>query len=158
MLTTALEQSLRLACTDRAQALRSEFQDAGRLQIRNALDPASAEAIYRCLSTQRKWNLVYTNGRRHVDSDAVAVAQWPLAKRRKLEKAIHSAALDGFQYYYANIPIYDIYHQKQLPGNFLNQIVEFLNDSEFLDFARLITDDESIEWLSTNRCSPPPSR
>jgi Rps23 Pro-64 3,4-dihydroxylase Tpa1-like proline 4-hydroxylase len=81
-----------------------------------------------------------------VDSNAVAVAQWPLAKRRKLEKAVHSVALDGFQYYYANVPIYDIYHQKQLPGNFLNQIVEFLNDPEFLDFVRLITDDESIEF------------
>ncbi len=143
---TRAELTLHSASGGKIAKLQTEFAKVGRLHIRDVLDPSSADTIYECLSQQRKWNLVYRANGKHVAANAAAVAKWPRGKRLKLDKLIHKEAQSGFQYLYSAIPIYDIYHQKLLPGNFLNKVHEFLNSQEFLGFARAITGDESIEF------------
>jgi len=143
---TTAELTLQIASSDKMAEYQTEFAKEGRLQIRDVLDPSSADRIYGCLSEQRQWNLVYRVNGKHVDSNADAVAKWPRGKRLKLHKLIHKEARNGFQYLYSTIPIYDIYHQKLLPGHFLNKLYEFLNGQEFLDFVRAITGDDSIEF------------
>jgi hypothetical protein len=126
--------------------LRDEFGQRSRVQIRDFLTIPSADAIFRCLSEQKDWNLVYIAGGKHVDSDAGVVARWPLAQRRQLKKVIHAEARGGFQYCFANLPIYDIYHGRQLPGHLVNDIFLFLNSRQFLDMMRDITADKTIEF------------
>lgn len=139
-----IESPLRIAPGHDLARLRDKFAQRSRLQIRNFLATPSADRIFRSLAEQKDWNLVYIAAGKHVNSDAGAVARWPLAQRRKLEKVIHSVARDGFQYWYANIPIYDIYHRRQLPGHFFNDVFLFLNSHEFLDTMREVTSDETI--------------
>jgi Rps23 Pro-64 3,4-dihydroxylase Tpa1-like proline 4-hydroxylase len=134
----------KIASSKKIAQLQIEYATKGRLHIRDVLDPSSADAIYRCLSEQRQWNLVYRMNGEHIDSSAAAVAKWPNRKRLKLQKLIHREARNGFQYFYSTIPIYDIYHQKKLPGHFLNAVLEFLNSHEFLDFVRAIIQDDSV--------------
>lgn len=136
--------ALHLACADRIDALAAKFREHGRLQIRDALEPASADAVHRSLVDQQEWNLVYRHAGRHVDSNASAVAAWPAEQRQKLEQIIHAEARKGFQYYYANIPIYDLYHRQGLPGHFFNRLFEFLNGDEFLGTIRAITGASDI--------------
>lgn len=136
--------ALHLACDDRIEALAAEFRTHGRLQIRDALEPESAGAVYQSLVDQQEWNLVYRQAGKHVDSNASAVAAWPAEQRQKLEQIIHAQAAEGFQYYYANIPIYDLYHRRALAGHFFNRLFEFLNGEEFLGTIRAITGAEDI--------------
>lgn len=126
--------------------LLDTFERRGRMQVHNFLLEESADRIHRCLSGFRRWNLVYRVAGKHVDSDASAIAKWPRAQRRKLEKIVHGEARSGFQYRYSNIPIYDIFHQQQLPGHFLNDVLTFLNSDPFLGFVRQATGDDSISF------------
>ena len=138
--------ALHLACADRLELLRTRYEAGRRIQIREVLEPASADAIYACLARQKEWNLVYLHDGRHVDSNATAVARWPVAKRRTLEKIVFAEARNRFQYYYANIPVYDLYHRQQLPESFFGELFEFLNGSEFLDTIRGVTGDAQIAF------------
>ena len=142
----AADTSIRISSAHDMEALQRQFQQHGRIQIRDFLRLASADAICQALTTQKRWNMVYMDGGNHVDADANAIARWPRNQRDKLRKLVYSQATDRFQYWYATVPIYDIYHQKQLPGHYFNEIFEFLNSSEFLEFTRVVTDDDSISF------------
>lgn len=140
----ASDTAIRISSAHDKEALQHSFRRRGRIQIRDFLDLGSADAIGNALATQKRWNLVYMSGGTHVDTDANAIAKWPRNQREKLKKLVYNQATDRFQYMYATVPIYDIYHQKQLPGHYFNNVFEFLNSSAFLDFTRFVTDDESI--------------
>lgn len=140
----AANTTIRISAAHDMDALQSQFEQRDRIQIRNFLEFASADAISAALKTQKRWNLVYMNGGEHVDTDANVVAKWPLKQRQKLSKLVYSQATDQFQYMYATVPIYDIYHQDQLPGHYFNTLFEFLNSDAFLSFTRFVTNDDSI--------------
>jgi Rps23 Pro-64 3,4-dihydroxylase Tpa1-like proline 4-hydroxylase len=140
------DTAIRISSAHDIKVLQRQFQRNGRIQIRNFLELASADTICNALTTQKSWNLVYMNAGKHVDADANAIARWPRNQRDKLKKLVYSQATDGFQYMYATVPIYDIYHQKQLPGHYFNEVFEFLNSKVFLDFTRSVTDDDSISF------------
>ena len=140
------DTAIRISSAHDIKVLQRQFQRNGRIQIRNFLKLASADTICNALTTQKRWNLVYMNAGKHVDTDANAIARWPRNQRDKLKKLVYSQATDGFQYMYATVPIYDIYHQKQLLGHYFNEVFEFLNSKVFLDFTRSVTDDDSISF------------
>ena len=125
---------------------RRRFERVGRARLPDVLTGESASAIHDYLVRSGHWNLVCNLGGRHLDTSAAAVARWPEDKQRELVAAIHDQARTGFQYFYAAIPFYDIYHQEALPGDFVNSIFEFLNSDGFLDLARELTGDESISF------------
>lgn len=127
-------------------ALARLYQQHGRVQVPAFLTGETAVRIEQHLTVQKRWNLVYRVAGQHVNSDAGAVAKWPQSKRRKLDKAIHTEAVTGFQYRFANVPIYDIYHQQSLPGDFFNHVFEFLNNDGFLNRVRAITGDERFAF------------
>jgi len=140
------DPTLHLALRDRVDSLASVFRDKGRVQIRDALEEAGAQAIHETLVAQKEWNLVYTHAGRHIDSNATAVAGWPETERRKLDAIVHAEAAIGFQYFYANIPIYDLYHRGALPGRVFERLFEFLNGEEFLGAMRAITGANDIAF------------
>lgn len=125
---------------------RSRYERCQRLQVRDLLVPDRAQQLRDLLEAQSNWNLVYRAADNHVDSNALAVSGWPADQRRKLDLLIYDGARYGFQYRYANIPIYDIYHQQQLPGHFFNTVFRFLNSEPFLGLVRGITGDDSISF------------
>jgi Rps23 Pro-64 3,4-dihydroxylase Tpa1-like proline 4-hydroxylase len=127
-------------------ALALAFQQTGRVQARHFLTQDSADRIADSLTGQKRWNLVYRAAGKHVDSDVAAVQKWPQSQRRKLDRIIYDEASLGFQYRYATIPLYDIYHGQQMPGHFFNAIFRFLNSNPFIEIATEISGDEQIRF------------
>lgn len=136
--------TLNLAPRPDVEQLEARYRERGRVQIRDFLDRSSAEAIHRCLAAFSQWNLVYTVNGRHQAASEAAIRRWPAAKRRRLERAIYGAAVDQFQYFYASVPIYEIYHQELLPGHLLNSVFQLLNSEPLIERVRTITGDPSI--------------
>lgn len=143
---TERTSELRIANPDRPVRDVSGYREKGRIQLRDILDAASANAIHESLRTHKKWNLVYAFDGKHMAGSESAILQWPAAQRRKLEKAIHMQAAQGFQYYFASIPIYEIYHERLLPGHFFNELFEFLNADEVISLVRTVTGDDTIDF------------
>jgi Rps23 Pro-64 3,4-dihydroxylase Tpa1-like proline 4-hydroxylase len=145
-MSVAAGAGLGIAFGGRTAALAEQYAGCGRVQIRDALDPAAAQSIYRCLVEHKKWNLVYRLGGRHTAGSAQAIAQWPSTKRRRLEKAIHAEARQGFQYYFASVPMYDIVHQNLLPGHFFEDILRLLNSTQLLSAVRRVVGDDTVSF------------
>jgi len=144
--TAPVDSTLRLAPSLATSDLNLEYLINDRIHIPGILDASSADAIYRCLSGQRQWNVVFNNAGQHVDASDAAIARWPLNRRTKLKRQIYAQASHHFQYHYCAFPIYDVYHKGLLPGHFLNLVLEFLNSKPFIDFARTVTGDDSIRF------------
>jgi Rps23 Pro-64 3,4-dihydroxylase Tpa1-like proline 4-hydroxylase len=125
---------MRLAAS--ASDWAGQFAQQDRLQVPGLLDSESAAQLHRSLAGQTQWNLVFNRAGEHVDIGADSMALWNEAQRRQFEELIFSQASDGFQYLYKAVPIYDVYHDRSLPGHFFNTLFEFLNSAPFLDFAR----------------------
>jgi len=131
---------------DDIKDLTDTFHQRGRIQIPDYLEDASSKVIARSLADQQQWNLVWNNGGKHVDMDFDGVAQWTVAQRQQLHEIIISQAAEGFQYHFANVPIYDIYKENLLPDHFFNHVYEYFNSHAFLGLMREITGDERISF------------
>ena len=138
------ETTLRIARPEKAADFAEAFGARGRVQISDVLALDAADAIHECLARHKEWNLVFTQAGQHRAVPISAFSRWPPTQRRKLEKAIYAEARNGFQYYYATVPIYDIYHERLLPGHFFHRVFEFLNSDAVLDFVRCIASDPEI--------------
>jgi len=123
-----------------------QYKQQNRLQVTDFLTAKSAALIYDALLNQAQWNLVWNNNGVHTDMDYEVVSKWSNEQKETLNQVIFSQAQTSFQYFYAAIPIYDLYQNKSLPGHFFNQIYEFINSEEVLNFARNITSDQRISY------------
>lgn len=126
--------------------LAAQYARAGRVQVREVLLERSAQRIHAALVAQRQWNLVLQRDGRHQDMDFEAVAGWSAADRSRLEQLVREGARDGFQYHYANIPLYDVWHGQLLPGHLFEDVFRFLNSPAFLGLARTITGEHGIAF------------
>ena len=141
-----MNTQLKLAERNDVDELHQYFADHRRIQIPNVLTNETAQAIYSALSTQEEWNIVWNDDGRHVDMDYEGVMQLPKSQLTALTEKILSQAEHEFQYMYANIPLFDIYRDKLLPGHFFNSIYEFINSPQVLDLARAITGFKQIRF------------
>ena len=134
--------TLRLAA--QPESYQRLLRDEGRVHIPEFLQTDSANLLHKKLGEQAQWNLVFTRDGKHVDIGADSVDQWTEEQKRQFEDIVHKPAQAGFQYLYKNIPVYDIYHRKLLPGHFLNDLFEFLNSDAVLNFGRVLTGRNDI--------------
>jgi Rps23 Pro-64 3,4-dihydroxylase Tpa1-like proline 4-hydroxylase len=125
-------------------AFKELFRERGRVHIPGILSEESAQQIYACLSSQKKWNLVFQTNNKHTDIDADSLSQLDDSQLANFHEIVFTQAQGGFQYLNKNIPIYDVYHKKLMPDHFFNRIFEFLNSEEFLDFCRVLTSAPEI--------------
>lgn len=128
------------------KALIANFQQKGRVHIPDFLSTESAAKIHEVLTRQVEWNLAWNKNGVHQDLSYTAVLGWTKAQRDALQDAIHTQAENGFQYHYAAIPIYDIVLNKTMPGHFFNELYEFFNSDELIDFAREISGNAAIRF------------
>ncbi|NNC98961.1 MAG: 2OG-Fe(II) oxygenase [Gammaproteobacteria bacterium] len=135
-----------LAGRDDLNKLAGRFRKSGRIHIPDFLEPCSAKKIHATLSNQDQWNLTWNNNGKHVDMDYTGVMNWTEPQKQQLTEIVYTQAAEGFQYYYAAIPIYDIYQARLLPGHFFNRIYEFFNSEELINFVREITGLERIKF------------
>ena len=141
-----MEKKLNLANRDDIPHLNKTFTQRGRLQITQLLENSSVEKIYQALKTQSQWNIVWNDKGKHIDMDYAGVMQLPKEKLAAIQHAIYTQASTDFQYFYANIPIYDIVQKQLLPGHFFHQIYHFINSQEVLSLVRKVTGNSQISF------------
>ena len=138
--------SIQLATRNDLSVLAKTFQRHRRIQIPDLLTEPSANEILHSLEQQKEWNLAWNLNGQHRDLDYAGVDAWADNEKRKLDSLIFEQAAHEFQYRYAAVPIYDIYHQNLLPGHFFNEIYEFINSSKVIELVRKVTGYSDIKF------------
>ena len=141
-----MNKQLHLASRDDVQLLKEAFSQQGRLQIPELLIESSADKIFQTLKSQNQWNIVWNDNGKHIDMDYAGVMQLPKQKLAQIQHTILEQARTAFQYFYANIPIYDIVQNQLLPGHFFHDIYHFINSKEVLDLIRQVTGNDQIAF------------
>ena len=140
------QPSLALAAEHPQKDDISYFREHGFVKVKNALAVESAELLHQHIQQQKDWNLVFNHNGQHQDLNARAVDGWTAKQKEDLSRIVHTQASNGFQYLYENIPVYDIYHSNLLPGHFFNQIIEFLNSAQTLNYFRTLLSEPNISF------------
>lgn len=120
-------------------ALSREFQEHGRIQIRDVLEPDAAEAIYQCLHVQVPWTLAYIDGETSATLSEQQLNGLAPAEKAALQQRIHSRARDKFQFMYNSYMMVSAYKEGRNPELLLHRVLEYLNSEPYLDFARRVT-------------------
>ncbi|NND81132.1 MAG: 2OG-Fe(II) oxygenase [Gammaproteobacteria bacterium] len=141
-----MKTDLQIAARDDLAHLQHYFAAHNRVQISDVLTQDTAQALLHALKNQQQWNIVWNEQGKHVDMDFDGVMQLPSAQLSALIDKIYRQASDDFQYFYANIPLYDIYQHNRLPGHFFNTIYQFINSEPLLELARRVTGFDQIEF------------
>ena len=120
-------------------SLSANYRERQRLQVHDFLVPEAADRIYRCLVEETPWGLIYNEGEKIVKLGKPEFAALPPQEKQRLMIAALQRARKGFQFIYHQYPMVEYYLEKRNPTLFLNQVLEFLNTPEILDFARAVT-------------------
>lgn len=141
-----IKMNLSLAENINVDNLKKLFLKDGYIKVVNALTDDTANCLFEQFSIQEEWNLVFNHNGLHQDLNSTEVALWSTDKKNDLRKIVHQQASQSFQYFYKTIPIYDIYHNNLMPGHFFNDILEFLNSVDVLDFFRNVLSAPEISF------------
>ena len=119
---------------------KASFQSNGRVQIHNFLKPEAAAAL-RKAADQLDWRLVLNEGEKHFDIQPNQLAHMTGKQHRALRLAAAERAQTGFQYFFENYPIHDIWHgrgRSALPAC-VAEVYEALNAPQTIALLRAIT-------------------
>ncbi len=127
---------------DRAR-LAADFKRTGRIHIPNILTDASAQRLFRALEQETPWGLLFNEGKElrafgtvtAEDLQEMGIAAWERA---------HS----DFQFFYHFYRLLENREIYPAPEHYLGKLVAFLTDPRFFAFAREVTGEESIAWIS----------
>lgn len=135
---------------DRA-ALARRFAADGRVQVRDFLTPESAARLARLLQQETPWGLSWQaaeTGPQKLPAEQVKGLR-PENISAMLERINGVMAGPGFAFLYAQYLMHDyaMLGGSKSPGH--DQLVQDLNDPEFLDFGREVTGIDAIAWADS---------
>lgn len=128
-------------------ALAGELAEKRRLQIRDILDPDSADLIHGILETQTPWWLVYNVGER---VDQITPEQLARLHPRQIEQIFQGAverAQSQYQFIYSSYPMVGTYFDPAAPNQPIHRLFEFLNSPPILDWFRRLTGRQDVLWI-----------
>jgi len=126
---------------------RQTLVRASRVQIPEFLQPEAAEALYQCLQNEIPWALAErSDGVSHTLDAASYAAMSPAEQQALLHKAYVRAGSE-FQFSYDSYMMLRAVKEGWTP-NLLHAVLEFLNEPEFLQFARRISGEPGIRAVS----------
>jgi SM-20-related protein len=127
-------------------ALARELQEKQRLRIPNILTTESAEKILECLKTSTAWHLVHSSdGNAPTTYSPEKLATMSETELADTYQQVQSRAASSYQFLYKFFPIIDAIQANRLPPtSVLFEIATFLNGTEFLRFARDLTNNHSL--------------
>lgn len=125
--------------------LNQQFTLHNRLHIPNFLDNHEAHLLFKYIKSFKQWSLSLNSGSKHFDIDHITRQDMTAELYQKLEGTVGEDALLGFQYFFENYPIYDVYHRGGCSSQ-LASFFEFINSHVFLNCIRSITDIETIKF------------
>ena len=130
-------------------ALKKTFAKDRRLHIPRILTGDSAERIYRCLTTDVDWHLVFNEGDKTHTLYPEQIKAMTEDHKQKIRQIVLTKARKGFQYFYKNYNIYDYYLNGKNMEHFLHRFHEFANSKPFLSFAKEITGIDTIAFADS---------
>ncbi len=122
------------------------FQTRGRAQARAFLTDSAARNLISVIEAQETWNAVFDRAGQNVDLNANALSALSVEQMRGLLGHVNQTASSGFQYFFANIPLYDIYHSGRKVDPALRKLYEFINGEAFLAACRALTGFSNISF------------
>ncbi len=120
-------------------ALAAKYALKKRGQVRDWLAPESAERIWRCLTSETPWGLVYNRGEEPIRLSNQEVLALTPKDHKEMAREIYSRAQNGYEYMYYYYSILESYTSGQNRDYFLHRVLEFLNSEPVLDFVRKLT-------------------
>jgi SM-20-related protein len=123
------------------------YRQLGRVHIPGLLPADAARRIHAALANDTPWQLSLANRGSNAGLDLATYAQLPPERKVELEALVHSAAAQGFSYFYKNFPIDDHLAAGRHRDHLLMRVTAFLNSAAFLAFAREITGVPTVRRL-----------
>jgi len=129
--------------------IATDFKSGKRVRIEDALETASAEAIFACLRDYTAWELCYSGA----DGNPARISHQELEKMntdelKELATNVYSRGTSGYQYLYKFFPMVDLITSgKVTEKSMLFDIASFLNSAQFMKLARQITGNNRLVKL-----------
>jgi Rps23 Pro-64 3,4-dihydroxylase Tpa1-like proline 4-hydroxylase len=127
-------------------SLASRFAQSRRIQIRNFLTPAAADALHDHLLANPDWRHVINSDDKIFEAAADDFDAMQFDQRRALDTAMFAAAAQGFQFQYDSIRVPDDPTARQTSGSVLNRFASFLSSVKTLDFLRRVSGQDEISF------------
>lgn len=129
------------------QRVRDALTSHHYVHVPSILPPENAKRILKVLRESTPWNLVFNHDEKHFDMSVEQLSAMKKPDLNRLQQAIFSQAQQGFQYSYHSYPIFDAARAGQHEGHLLHEFLDWLNDEEFLQFAREATGYDDISFV-----------
>ncbi|MBW0008075.1 MAG: 2OG-Fe(II) oxygenase [Sphingomonas sp.] len=137
--------TLRLNPALNCAALASDYAVRKRLQLRDFLDPASAEQVYESVH-ELPWGMVYNDGPQVHQLSPEQVAAMDDQQADDITAGIQERAREQFQFLYAFYPVHHAYLLPTGPRYRAFEFLELLNNPAVIDFIRDLTGLDQIRW------------
>lgn len=111
-------------------ALKAQFAQRGRVQIRSFLDAGFAQKLSQAVAAL-EWRLVLNEGKKHFDIHPLQIKQLGAQKMRLIRQAAQARAGREFQYLYENYPVFDILKAGKPIDPLILGVYKALNTPEF---------------------------
>lgn len=130
------------------KSLARQFCRGKRLQIRNILDEASANRVYRCLTEETDWVVGYKDGDKSLITTEQEIFSNPSVQQQEFFKRLYRQAAHDFQFFYFCFPLDDERVKTHFSHHFLYRVYDFLRSEEMLDFIRKVTGIPEIKGVN----------
>lgn len=137
----ARESLLEIAPALSRAAAAALFADRRRVQLRDVLSPASANAIRDLLSRTTPWGLAWGAGDAPPQGlRREQIAAMPPPEQQKIQQALTAAIrTGGYAFAFSQYRLLDAYLQRWAPGSLHEALLEQINGAPFLDLVREVT-------------------
>jgi Rps23 Pro-64 3,4-dihydroxylase Tpa1-like proline 4-hydroxylase len=133
--------------------LKERFAATGRMQIRDALDPAAAERLHQCLMTELPWMLAYNDGATPQYLRKEEMAQMSPQDQGAFMQKIFANAARGFQFVYMDFPVSGTANIEGQRKFYTHEVLNFLGGETFQALLRDLTGfDEPLNVDSHATC------
>lgn len=137
--------SLRLNGGLQPVAYRPIFQAHGRLHVPDILTPASAQALYRILGGAQDWTRsIHVEEGKDYDIPVADLDALPADERETFERCLADSSSDSLQYMFDTVRISSEIRASRAVPEPLQDLHDFLNGRDFLDFVARLTGDERV--------------
>ena len=137
--------TIKLNAALQREALKRDYALKKRLQIRELLEPESADELSESLR-ELPWGMAYNDGPAFNQLSPEQVAGMDDEEADRITAGIQERAQTQFQFLYAFYPIMHAYILPDSPRYRIFDFFEFLNSTAVLDFIRGVTGIDQIRW------------
>lgn len=137
--------------------LAETFSRNGKVRVSDVLRADFAEAIYRCMSNDVPWRLMYYNPDAHGSEVVVRLlpeqrAAMSDVETRALIDKVNSQAQSQFQYLYEAYDVLDAYRKGLDPALLLHEFLGFMGSDELFQLVRDISGDHEFNSIDCHAC------